>query len=175
MNLKRFVLMLFPVVFLFTSLSGNQEIENFPDFICESSKGEMISEDYLRANNIRIIIYGTPKALKKNRNDLDRVLELIKSIKLEDQLLYIVNFSSFPKILKNQIKRTMGQNSIALGVKIYAEWNGSIYKGFSQSFREEEVSVFLIGKDYEIEERMTDLSSENTIEKIIEIQPQTDK
>jgi len=173
MNARRLLLILITGVLLFSPAFGKKEDGNFPDFTCESSKGETITEDYIRANDIRIIIYGTPKSLKRNRDKLDRILACIQTMHLDEQLLYIVNFSNFPGILRNQIKRNMEQNSIELGIKIYADWNGFISKGIAESSGKGDVSVYIIGKHHESEERITDLSSETITAKIIELQTQT--
>src|SRR6056297_1223968 len=97
-----FILMFFVV----NTFALNSE-ETFPSFKFESYDGTKIDNDAILKLQIKLIIYGTPNALSENRTQLDQILEYLKTSKCLDQLLYTINFSSYPRLIRGIIKGQM--------------------------------------------------------------------
>jgi len=116
--------------------------------------------------DIEIIIYGTPEALSNNRKQLDSVLEFLKSAEKTNMLLYTINFSSYPRLIRGIIKNQMQNNSQELGINIYADWDGVYKKHFELDPKK--VTFFLLDNDGLICKKFYFQDSTDTLSKINE-------
>ena len=143
LSLYRGYLLGFFFLFFFVNVvEANQTIRSLPVFEFESFDGSKMTELSIQDKGIQLIIYGSPDALTQNRVQLDLVLDHIRSADKTDQLLYTINFSSYPRLIRGIIKSQMKNNSNQLGINIFADWDGvwCTHYHLDSSF----VSVFLI-------------------------------
>ena len=110
-----------------------------------------MEQEALSNLGIRLIIYGSPDALTTNRTQLDLILEHLKKMNRTDQLLYTINFSSYPRFIRSIIKGQMKSNSEEVGIRIYADWDGVLSSHFNLD--NSQVSFFLIEDIGVIQER----------------------
>ncbi len=120
-------------------------IKLFPPFEFESFDGSTITQSALTTLNITLIIYGNPDALTNNRAQLDLILEHIKTEGKADQLLYTINFASYPRLIRGIIKNQMKNNARKLGINIYADWDGMLCNHYQLDTNL--VAFFLITED----------------------------
>jgi len=124
---------------IFATVNASCLFENFPSFSFESHDGTFINNESIKDKDIKIIIYGSPDALNNNRKQLDIVLDWLKTSNKTKHLLYTIDFSSYPKMIRGIIKNQMKKNSKDLDIMIYADWNGT----FNQHFQLEKSQVHL--------------------------------
>lgn len=104
MNYRSFtgiMLFLFSIIFVYAN------DDTLPKFSFEAFDGNSITNENVQKFGIQIILYGSPDALSNNRKQLDLVLEWFRSTEKINQLLYTVNFSSYPKLIRGLIKTQM--------------------------------------------------------------------
>src|SRR6056297_2210055 len=106
---------------IFSNLYAEYFVTSFPSFSLESYDGTVINNNTIQNMDIKLIIYGTPDALSNNRKQLDLVLEWLKSNNQTKKLLYTIDFSSYPKMIRGIIKNQMNKNSKELDIMIYAD------------------------------------------------------
>ena len=126
-------------------VEANQTIQTLPAFEFESFDGSTITQSALTTLNITLIIYGNPDALTNNRAQLDLILEHIKTEGKADQLLYTINFASYPRLIRGIIKNQMKNNARKLGINIYADWDGMLCNHYQLDTNL--VAFFLIMED----------------------------
>jgi len=139
---------------------------NFPLFSFESHDGTLINNKTIQDMDIKIIIYGNPDALSNNRKQLDLVLEWLKSNNKTSQLLYTINFSSYPRLIRGIIKNQIQKNSQEFGINIYADWDAVFNKHFKLDTTK--VTFFLLNDGGLIYESFSFLDATNTLSKISE-------
>ncbi len=154
------VLILLCVVNIFAEASNM----SFPSFIFEAYDGTVIEKDSLHNSGIKLVIYGTPDALTSNRTQLDQILEHLKLTKQTDKLLYTINFSAYPRLLRGIIKAQMEDNAGELGITIYADWKGILCEYFELD--RSQVIFFLIDTIGNIQERFYFKNSENGLKRL---------
>ena len=162
----RLLILLIFLLCIFSTVNAGCLFEDFPSFSFESHDGTLINKDCIKNMDIEIIIYGTPEALSNNRKQLDSVLEFLKSADKANIILYTINFSSYPRLIRGIIKNQMQNNSQELGINIYADWDGLYKKHFELDTKK--VSFFLLDNDGLICKKFYFQDATDTLSKINE-------
>ena len=136
----------------------------FPDFSIESYQGTNINKKSLEELGITVIIYGTPDSLAENRTELDAVLEKFRQEKKGEELLYTVNFKSYPGFIRGIIKGQMKKHSQEMEISIYADWAGILLELLSLD--DSKVYFFFLNEKQEIIEQVIFQDKEYILSKI---------
>ncbi len=123
--------------------------DSLNSFSCESASGNIITEEFLKSENIKYMIYGNPNSLENFRKTLDSILDIIREKDQIDSLMYIVDFRGYPGILNHFIKENLKSNEKQMGIRIYADWSGKI--SLNQSFEDDKVYFLILDSSLKIE------------------------